>query len=275
MIRPPATSIELLPGFTPRPEISNVVFDFDGTLSVLRQGWQNTILEMFQELLPPVEGEDASALENELFTEILSFNGRQPIHQMRAFSDRVRQRGGDAQTGEQYLTEYAGRLRIGINKRIARVESGVAAPDEYVVFGARVVLDWLTKRGLRLTLLSGTNEEFVRQELDLLGLTQYFNAGIYGGTKDPAGFSKEAVYERVMRGENISAKNLMSVGDGPVEIRCNRDLGGLAIAVASAELDNGSGRVHEAKRSLLVAAGADVVIPDYRDGLELMKLIFE
>jgi hypothetical protein len=49
----------------------------------------------------------------------------------------------------------------------------------------------------------------------------------------------------------------------------------LAIAVASAELDNGSGRVHEAKRSLLVAAGADVVIPDYRDGLELMKLIFE
>lgn len=275
MIRPPATSIELLPGFTPRPEISNVVFDFDGTLSVLRQGWQNTILEMFQELLPPVEGEDASALENELFTEILSFNGRQPIHQMRAFSDRVRQRGGDAQTGEQYLTEYAGRLRIGINQRIARVESGVAAPDEYVVFGARVVLDWLTERGLRLTLLSGTNEEFVRQELDLLGLTQYFNAGIYGGTKDPAGFSKEAVYERVMRGENISAKNLMSVGDGPVEIRCNRDLGGLAIAVASAELDNGSGRVHEAKRSLLVAAGADVVIPDYRDGLELMKLIFE
>jgi phosphoglycolate phosphatase len=269
-----ATSIELLPTFAPRPEITNVVFDFDGTLSVLRQGWQNTILEMFQELLPPVAGEDEVALSEELFTEILSFNGRQPIHQMRAFAERVRQRGGEALSGEEYLKNYAKRLRIGINQRIARVQDGVAATDEYVVFGARELLDRMTERGLRLTLLSGTNEEFVREELDLLGLTTYFNAGIYGGTKDPSGFSKEAVYDRVMQEENISAQQLLSVGDGPVEIRCTRERGGLAIAVASDELDNGSGRIHQAKRSILVDAGADVIIPDYRDGLELMKLIF-
>ncbi len=269
------SSIEFLPSFEARPKITNVVFDFDGTVSILRQGWQYTMQRMFLEILPQREGSDHEALKTELFTEILGFNGKQPIHQMRAFAERVASEGQGALTGEEYLKDYAQRLRAEIDQRIERIRNGLAIDDEYVVHQARKVLDLMRAKGLRISLLSGTNEDFVREEAELLGLTDYFNAGIFGGTKDPTKFSKEAVYDRIMRDEGIAGENLLSIGDGPVEIRITKELKGLAVAVASDELDNGSGRVHPEKRQVLVDAGADVVIPDYRDAGELMQKIFQ
>ncbi|MGA2035719.1 MAG: hypothetical protein ABSG68_26010 [Thermoguttaceae bacterium] len=32
--------VEFSPHFRPRPQISHVLLDFDGTLSLIRQGWQ-------------------------------------------------------------------------------------------------------------------------------------------------------------------------------------------------------------------------------------------
>jgi hypothetical protein len=45
------------------------------------------------------------------------------------------------------------------------------------------------------------------------------------------------------------------------------------VAVASAEADNGSGRVDQWKRQRLLGVGAQVVIPDYRDALHLLRII--
>jgi hypothetical protein len=58
---------------------------------------------------------------------------------------------------------------------------------------------------------------------------------------------------------------LLSFGDGYVEIQNTKEAGGLAVAVASDEAHNGSGRVDEWKRQRLLGVGADVVIADYRD----------
>lgn len=269
----PAT-IQYLPSFRPRPETSHVVFDFDGTLSLIRQGWPQTMRAMFLELLLPLDGEDRGALESELAVEILSFNGRQPIHQMRAFAARVKSRGADPETPEDYLAAYARRLRIGINQRIASIKNGENDRDHFVLHSARAFLEHLRDRGLILYLLSGTNEDFVREEAELLGLTEYFSAGIYGGTPDPNDFSKERVYDRIMGEAGITGENLLSFGDGPVEVRTTAERGGLPVAVASDESNNGSGRIDAAKRAVLEPAGAEVVIPDYRDGIELMNRIF-
>ncbi len=65
MSRPPAqvasasgwTSIELPVPLEPRPEISHVLFDFDGTLSLIRQGWPEVMVPMFVEALPRLAGE--------------------------------------------------------------------------------------------------------------------------------------------------------------------------------------------------------------------------
>ncbi len=44
--------VEFSAGFRPRPEISHVLFDFDGTLSLIRQGWPEVMVPMFVEMLP-------------------------------------------------------------------------------------------------------------------------------------------------------------------------------------------------------------------------------
>ncbi|HAM70740.1 MAG TPA: haloacid dehalogenase, partial [Verrucomicrobiales bacterium] len=51
-------------------------------------------------------------------------------------------------------------------------------------------------------------------------------------------------------------------------------VGGLAIAVASDEANNGSGRIDPWKRERLLGVGADAVIPDYRDATPLLDRIF-
>ena len=81
------------------------------------------------------------------------------------------------------------------------------------------------------------------------------------------------VIERILRENNIPGERLLSFGDGYVEIENTKEVGGLAVAVASDEANNGSGRFDEWKRQRLLGVGADVVIPDYRDAALLLKMI--
>jgi phosphoglycolate phosphatase len=53
--------VEFTPAFAPRPRISHVLFDFDGTLSLIRQGWPEVMVPMFVEMLPRVPGESDEA----------------------------------------------------------------------------------------------------------------------------------------------------------------------------------------------------------------------
>ena len=73
------------------------------------------------------------------------------------------------------------------------------------------------------------------------------------------------VIDRILRENNIPGERLLSFGDGYVEIENTKEVGGLAVAVASDEANNGSGNIDEWKRKRLMGVGADVLIPDYRD----------
>ena len=48
----------------------------------------------------------------------------------------------------------------------------------------------------------------------------------------------------------------------------------MGVAVASDEANNGSGKIDQWKRQRLLAVGADIVIPDYRDAAPLVTRIF-
>jgi hypothetical protein len=81
------------------------------------------------------------------------------------------------------------------------------------------------------------------------------------------------VIERILRENAIPGDKLLAFGDGYVEIENTKEVGGLAVAVASDEAHNGSGRMDEWKRDRLSGVGADIVIPDYRDAAALLRLI--
>ncbi len=265
--------VEFSAGFKPRPLASHVLFDFDGTLSLLRQGWPEVMLPMFLEMLPRKAGESEPALRQMLDDDIMSLNGKQTIYQMIKFAERVRERGGTPQDPLWYKREYLARLDARIADRIEGLRQGRARTDDWLVHGARALLELLRARGFTLYLASGTDEEYVKQEAALLDVARYFGPHIYGAKDDYRSFSKKMVIEKLLKDNRIPGERLLSFGDGYVEIENTKEAGGLAVAVASDEANNGSGRMDEWKRKRLLGVGADVVVPDYRDAATLLARI--
>lgn len=266
--------VEICPSFVPRKRISQVLFDFDGTLSVIRQGWPEVMLPMFLEMLPKKDDDEEVSLRQMLFDDIMRLNGKQTIYQMIQFADRVKERGGNAHEPIWYKNEYLRRLDERIRHRVDGIKDGTLRRDDFLVFGARKLLEELTDRGLRLYLASGTDEQFVNAESELLDLTRYFGEHIYGAKDDYKTFSKKMVIERILRENRIAGEQLLAFGDGYVEIQNTKEAGGQAVAVASDEAHNGSGRMDEWKRQRLMGVGADICIPDYRDVDALLQILF-
>ena len=265
--------VEFAPGFAPRPRISHVLFDFDGTLSLIRQGWPEVMIPMFMEMLPRRAGEVDAEVRQLMTDDIMRLNGKQTIYQMMQLAERIRERGGEPREPLWYKHEYLRRLNDLIRARTDGLRAGSIQPEEWLVHGSRSLLENLRRRGLTIYLASGTDEIFVKQEAELLGLTEFFGPHIYGAQDDYKQFSKKMIIDRILRENAISGDQLLSFGDGYVEIQNTKEAGGLAVAVATDEAHNGSGRVDEWKRQRLLGVGADVVIPDYRDGDALLECL--
>jgi phosphoglycolate phosphatase len=271
--------VELSASFAPRPGIDRVLFDFDGTLSLIREGWPEVMVPMFVEMLGSaggfaLPGETAEQRRQLCYDDIMRLNGKQTIYQMIQLAERIKERGGQPKEPLWYKKEYLRRLGERIGTRIEDIRTGRKSREEFIVFGARATLEDLTSRGVTLYLASGTDEADVKREAELLDLARYFGPHIYGAKDDYKTFSKKMVIDRILRENAISGERLLAFGDGYVEIENTKQAGGLAVAVASDEAHNGEGRIDEWKRQRLLGVGADVVIPDYRDGGKLLDVIF-
>jgi len=266
--------VEFSPGFGPRRQISHVLFDFDGTLSLIREGWAEVMVSMFTEMLPRRLGETGADIRRLMTDDIMRLNGKQTIYQMIQFAERVKERGGRPHEPLWYKKEYLRQLDARIRSRVEGLRRRTIRPDDLLVHGVRACLEELVRRGLLLYLASGTDEIFVKQEADLLDVARYFGSHIYGALDDYKNFSKKMVIERILLENHIPGGQLLAFGDGYVEIENTKEVGGLAVAVASDEAHNGSGRFDEWKRQRLLGVGADVVIPDFRDAAPLREIIF-
>jgi phosphoglycolate phosphatase-like HAD superfamily hydrolase len=265
--------IEFAGTFQPRPGLSHVLFDFDGTLSLIRQGWPEVMIPMFMEFLPRREGESDEQIRALVTDDIMRLNGKQTIYQMIQLADRIQERGGSPAEPLWFKHEYLRRLDTRIQSRLNGLADGSRAPDDLLVFESRRLLELLHGRGMHLYLASGTDEEFVRREADLLDLSRYFGRHIYGAKDDYRTFSKKLVIDRILAENDITGAQLLSFGDGYVEIENTKQVGGLAVAVASDEENNGAGNVDEWKRSRLLGVGADVVIADFRDAPAMLAVL--
>ena len=75
-----------------------------------------------------------------------------------------------------------------------------------------------------------------------------------------------------MTEHKLHGSELLVIGDGPVEIRECRKGNGVAIGIASDEVRRYG--LNKEKRSRLIKAGANVIIPDFSQGDLLLKLLF-
>jgi phosphoglycolate phosphatase len=250
------------------------LFDFDGTLSLIRSGWMEVMVPMMVEILAETKsGESEAQLRSVVEDFVWRRTGQDTIYQMIELRDQVAARGGKPLDPLVYKRMYLDRLWSRICGRVEALRSGTASPDEYLVPGARALLETLCQRGLRMYLASGTDEEYMRAEADLLDVSRYFAGGVYGARDDYRSFSKGILVERIVSSAGFRGEHLLAFGDGYVEIEEVKKVGGVAVGVATAEPECAA--VDEWKRSRLIGAGADIVIPNYLAHDELISVLFD
>ena len=269
------TSVEIVREVRLAEPPRHVLFDFDGTISLIREGWPEVMVPMMVEvLLGTGTSETAEALRRVAHDFVMQLTGKQTIYQMIRLAEEVRKRGGSPLEPSRYKDMYHDRLMERIRDRREALRSGKARPEDMLVPFSLDMLEALAARGVSMYLASGTDEKYVLEEARLLRLERWFGDRIYGAIEDYRNYSKAMVIERILRENNVDGALLLGFGDGYVEIENVKSAGGTAVAVASNEAER-DGSVDHWKRDRLIGVGADAVIPDYRDWKALVEYIWE
>jgi phosphoglycolate phosphatase-like HAD superfamily hydrolase len=255
------------------PDAKAALFDFDGTLSLIRSGWLDIMLDMIVETLLALDtGETAEQLRAEALDFVWLNTGKDTLFQMIDFAAAIRTRGGTPLDPRIYKQHFLDALFQVSDQRTGELRDGLAPPDRYLVPGSRAVLESLRARGLTLYLASGTDDSRLQYEAGLLDIARYFDGGIYGALPDPGAFSKGMLIGRILDGPGMHASLLMGFGDGPTEIDAVHRAGALAVGLATDEPDC---RVtNPFKRRGLIAAGADYIVPNYLCRQALLPVLF-
>ncbi|HKM16607.1 MAG: HAD hydrolase-like protein [Bacillota bacterium] len=249
------------------------LFDFDGTISLIREGWQPIMYGYFTEVLSDVSPDEPKEQIEVLVRDFVDrLTGKQTIYQCIYLAEEIQRRGGRAEAPIVYKQEYNKRLLEHIEHRVDALKSGAADRDEFLIPGSIELLESLRERGLVLYLASGTDHEYVVDEAAALGITSYFNGGIYGALDDYENFSKEQVIRDLVLPEIAAGDALLGFGDGYVEIENVKAVGGVAVGVASNEKEREG--IDQWKRERLIQAGADVIIGDFRCQELLLENLF-
>jgi phosphoglycolate phosphatase-like HAD superfamily hydrolase len=267
------TQIEVLRPAATAARARFALFDFDGTVSLIRSGWEQVMVPMFVEILAELKtGESEAELHDAVREWVYRLTGKQTIYQMIELAAQVKRRGGQPQEPLQYKRLYHDRLWRHIRGRVEGLRGGAIPPERLTVPGARAMLEALRARGLRLYLASGTDEVYTVDEARLLGVADFFDGGIRGAVDDYKRFSKRILIQRLIAEQGMKPGELLAFGDGYVEIENAHESGGVAVGVATDEPD--CLRVNEWKRNRLLKAGADVIIPNFLEAGRLLEWLF-
>src|SRR6266851_3657909 len=179
------------------------LFDFDGTISVIRSGWMEIMIPMMVEILMDLKtGEREDDLRAIVEEFVGRLTGKQTMYQMIAMAEEIEK----------------------------------------------------------------------REEARLLDVDRYFDGGVYGALDNYKSFSKKILIQRLIASSEYRGNQFLGFGDGYVEIENVKEVGGVAVGVATAEPE--CLHVDEWKRKRLSGVGADFIIPNYLCRDELLGTLF-
>jgi len=262
--------------------IRYAVFDHDGTISSMRQGWEEVMEPV---MMKSILGDQYETIDSGTYDKILEVvrefiqktTGIQTIYQMEGLATLVREFGyvpeDQILDKFQYKQLYNDGLMEMVNKRMDKLASGELGQEDFTMKGAVAFLYELKERGVKMYLASGTDVDDVKNEAKMLGYADLFDGGIYGALKEYTKFSKKMIIEQIIRDNQLNGNELAVFGDGPDEIREGRRAGGLSVGITSNELQRFGH--NPAKRPRLVKAGAQLMIPDFSQYKKLVSLLFQ
>jgi len=245
--------------------------DFDGTLSLIRAGWMPIMrTQMFEAIRPLDLVETDGALMDRIETWIQENNGKPTWRQMERLHLEVERRNGISPGWREYLKEFSDELMAIVNPIKGNLRTKSINPSAVCVPGAHELLKCLQLKGMELHLVSGTAMEDVVEELELLGLSSFFEGRVHGPTPANPGFSKGQVLEALVP-DPKERTSVLGIGDGPVEISLVAQNGGLAVGVARSECGT---RVDAGVEKRLVECGAHAIVNDFKDASEFIAWLW-
>jgi rfaE bifunctional protein kinase chain/domain len=276
------SKIEIVNEPTGGRRITHAIFDNDGTISTLRQGWEEVMEPVMIRSILGDQWRQADETGYHRVRErvrgyIDRTTGIQTLVQMLGLVEMVREFGYVPE--EQILDEhhykeiYNRELLQRIDKRIDKIRTGELDSVNFTLKNAIDFLQALHKRGVKLYLASGTDQEDLVREAEILGYADLFEGRIYGAIGVVKHEPKKKVLEIILADIDLSeGEQVVTFGDGPVEIQETRKRNGLAVGVASDEVRRYG--LNPVKRSRLVQAGADLIVPDFSQTGKLLEILF-
>jgi phosphoglycolate phosphatase-like HAD superfamily hydrolase len=252
--------------------VHHALFDFDGTVSVLRQGWEPVMQAVMLDAI--CAGKIPSG---ELVAEVRDYidlsTGTLTITQMQWLAAKVNSHGIEKKplSAAAYKKRYLDELMVSVSKRLEALEKGTASSGDYLIQGAREILRGLSEKGVLLYIASGSDHEDVLRETHALGISNYFEGRIYGALDASEANGKERIIQRILDDHHLAGNELLVVGDGPVEIIEGRQRGAISLGVASDEVVHSGWNEHKMER--LTRAGADLLVADFAHSSELVKIL--
>jgi len=177
----------------------------------------------------------------------------------RILQDALRRAGLEAD--ERKLDAFRSRYRLALAEEIERPH-----PGKRVMPGVVELLRELRRRdAVGLGLLTGNYEEAARIKLEHFGLLDFFEFGAYAtDAADRNGLVPVALERARARGfESQTPRDVVVIGDTPLDVLCARSNGAVAVGVATGG--------HEAET--LREAGADVVFEDLSDTAGFIEVL--
>lgn len=249
--------------------VRHVLLDFDGTISVLRQGWEPVMQAMMLNAICP-----GKTPPPDLVTEVHDYIDRSTgiltILQMQWLAAKVHDYGIKPQplTASAYKKRYLEELMLSVSNRLEALESGTVPAETYLMRGAGEFVAGLAEKGITLYIASGSDHIDVLHEAHALGISAFFEDRIYGALDESEANGKERVIQRILDDHHLAGKELLVVGDGPVEIIEATQRGALSLGVASDEVKRSGWNQHKIAR--LTRAGSDFLVADFAQSTELI-----
>jgi len=275
------TEVEIINKWPKELAIKHAVFDNDGTVSTLREGWEKIMAPV---MVRAILGGKYSDADESLYRKVKSrvdefidkTTGIQTLMQMKILLGIIREFGfvpDDQMLDESgYKEIYNKELMKMVKEREKKLMSGELMVDDLTIKNAVPFLKRLYDSGVKLYLTSGTDEADVKHEAAVLGYDYLFDGRIHGAVGDVTKEAKKIVLDRILDSIGKSeAGHIVTFGDGPVEIRETHKRGGITVGIASNELRRYG--LNEAKRTRLIKAGADIVVPDFSQADRLLDLL--
>jgi len=249
-----------------------VIFDHDGTISTLRQGWEPIMKEVCMAAIlgnsiNTVSAAELSKINAAAGEMIEKTTGIQTIIQMHHLRDMVRSFGFVPEekilTPLEYKNIYNEKLLEMVSARVKLFKQGLLNLNDVTMKGAIQFLRMLKGKGISIYLASGTDQEDVRQEAAVLGYADYFDGGIFGSVGNVSYDPKRMVIETIIKNlpADIKPEECYVFGDGPVEMREASKRGFSRIGLVSDEKQRFG--INPEKRSSLILGGAQALIPDF------------